>query len=97
MFYLPLIDAAASYSLERRKILKKYTINMKPQKDADIYRKIKGQVKNLRRLHISTINRARTNCTTFPNLGSHSIASGGTPVLPSFPKMCPTPSAYFHC
>lgn len=33
----------------------------------------------------------------FSNLGSHSIASGGTPVFPSFPKMCPTLSASFHC
>lgn len=97
MFYLPLIDAAASYSLKRRKRFKKYIINMKQQKDADIYGKMKGQVKNLWRLHISTINRACTNCTTFPNLGFHSIASGGTPVLPSFPKMRPTASAYFHC
>lgn len=70
---------------------------MKQQKDADIHGKMKGQVKNLQRFHISTINRACTNCTMFPNLGSNSIASGYTPVLPSFPKMCPTPSAYFHC
>lgn len=97
MFHLPLTDAAASYSLKRRKIFKKYIINLKQQKHADMYGKIKGQVKNLGRLHISTLNRSCTNCTMFPNLGSHSIASGGTPVLPSFPKMCPTPSAYFHC
>lgn len=97
MFHLALTDAAAYYCLKRSKIKKKYFINKQQQEYAGIYGKMKGQVKNLWRLHISTINRAHTNWTTFPNLGSHSIACGGTPVLPSFPKMCPTPSAYFHC
>lgn len=95
MFYLGLTDAAAYYCLKRR--FKKNILIHSSKEYAGIYGKMKDQVKNSWRLHISTINRACTNWTIFPNLGSHSIACGGTPVLPSFPKMCPTPSAYFHC
>lgn len=94
-----LIEASASYSLKRT-IKYIYIINMKQlkkkKKSWHIWKKDRPGEKltkapyfyhkqNMYKMHY------------FSNLGSYSIAGGSTPVFPSFPKMCPILSAYFHC